>query len=211
MTQLRKYSTVCKAGETFNFSFMGYDRTRGKSDGIITVYRTRLSPHGHEQKTGNVKFRMFGQEFPKMGNRIDSIYQTDPDKVLFILEKLEEEQRLIHRQGKKKDGNRIGQAAAGSFVYRRQQVGIFTFQRSGQFGKHGKRIFRPILGAFHMADVTNGHIQCQRQLGLGYALFGSQFLYFLDEIGIDIGCMRLVVHDMQGKNNKKPKHRHMRR
>src|SRR5690554_565320 len=80
MTQLRKCTTVCKAGETFNFSFMSCDRTRGKFDGVITVHRTRLRPHGHEQKMDNVKFRVFPQEFPEIGSRIDSAYHAAPPR-----------------------------------------------------------------------------------------------------------------------------------
>src|SRR5690606_29146757 len=56
----------------------------------IGLYR-----HQESLKANNIKFRMFRQEFPEIGSRIDSVYHADPDRALFILEKLEEEQRLI--------------------------------------------------------------------------------------------------------------------
>jgi hypothetical protein len=62
----------------------------------IGLYRNHESLKAH-----NVKFRMFRQEYPEIGRRIDSIYHADPDRALFILEKLEEEQRLI-RSAKEK-------------------------------------------------------------------------------------------------------------
>lgn len=44
---------------------------------------------------------MFRQEYPEIGDRIDSVYHVNPDRAVFILEKLEEEQRLI-RSAKEK-------------------------------------------------------------------------------------------------------------
>ncbi|GAA4514161.1 hypothetical protein [Sphingobacterium thermophilum] len=60
-----------------------------------------LHQHQKALKADSIKFRMFRQEFPEIGQRIDSIYHADPDRALFILEKLEEEQRLI-RSAKQK-------------------------------------------------------------------------------------------------------------
>lgn len=45
---------------------------------------------------------MFRQEYPKIGNRIDSVYHVNPDRAVFILEKLEEEQRLIRSAREKR-------------------------------------------------------------------------------------------------------------
>lgn len=61
-----------------------------------------LYQHQESLKADNVKFRMFRQEFPEIGSRIDSVYRTDPDKALYILEKLEEEQRLIQSAREKR-------------------------------------------------------------------------------------------------------------
>ena len=58
--------------------------------------------HQKSLKADNVKFRMFRQEFPEIGSRIDSVYHANPDRALFILEKLEEEQRLIQSAKEKR-------------------------------------------------------------------------------------------------------------
>lgn len=62
----------------------------------------RMYQHQQSLKAGSIKFRMFRQEFPEIGSRIDSIYRADPDRALFILEKLEEEQRLIQSAKEKR-------------------------------------------------------------------------------------------------------------
>lgn len=46
---IREMRHLTKAGETFSFTFMSYDRTRGRSEGIITVHRARLRSRGHER------------------------------------------------------------------------------------------------------------------------------------------------------------------
>lgn len=61
-----------------------------------------LYQHQESLKADNVKFRMFRQEFPEIGSRIDSVYHANPDRALFILEKLEEEQRLIQSAKEKR-------------------------------------------------------------------------------------------------------------
>lgn len=63
----------------------------------IGLYR-----HQESLKASSIKFRMFRQEFPEIGSRIDSVYHADPDRALFILEKLEEEQRLIQSAKEKR-------------------------------------------------------------------------------------------------------------
>ncbi len=61
-----------------------------------------LYQHQQSLKAGSVKFRMLRQEFPEIGSRIDSIYHADPERAMFILEKLEEEQRLIQSAKEKR-------------------------------------------------------------------------------------------------------------
>lgn len=63
----------------------------------IGLYR-----HQESLKAGSIKFRMFRQEFPEIGSRIDSVYHVNPDRAVFILEKLEEEQRLIRSAREKR-------------------------------------------------------------------------------------------------------------
>lgn len=46
---IREMRRLSKAGEPFSFTFMSYDRSRGRSEGIITVHRARLRPRGHER------------------------------------------------------------------------------------------------------------------------------------------------------------------
>lgn len=61
-----------------------------------------LHQHQKSLKADSIKFRMFRQEFPEIDQRIDSIYHADPDKAIFILEKLEEERWLIQSAKQKR-------------------------------------------------------------------------------------------------------------
>ena len=46
---IREMRRLTKAGETFSFSFMSYDRTRQRSDGIVTVHNARLRARSHDR------------------------------------------------------------------------------------------------------------------------------------------------------------------
>ncbi len=46
---IREMRRLSKNGESFSFTFMGYDRTRGRTGGIVNVHRARLRNRGKEQ------------------------------------------------------------------------------------------------------------------------------------------------------------------
>ncbi|HWK58109.1 MAG TPA: hypothetical protein VNQ80_12255 [Parapedobacter sp.] len=46
---IREMRQLTKIGKPFSFSFMSYDRTRQRTDGIVTVNSARLRARGHDQ------------------------------------------------------------------------------------------------------------------------------------------------------------------
>jgi hypothetical protein len=45
-------------GETFSMTFMSYDRTRGKSQGVVQIPRARLRPATHHDKNKNADYML---------------------------------------------------------------------------------------------------------------------------------------------------------
>lgn len=45
-------------GETFSMAFMSYDRTRGKSQGVVQVKKARLRPATHRDQNRNADYML---------------------------------------------------------------------------------------------------------------------------------------------------------
>jgi hypothetical protein len=45
-------------GETFSMAFMSYDRTRGKSQGVVQITKARLRPATHRDQNRNADFML---------------------------------------------------------------------------------------------------------------------------------------------------------
>lgn len=61
---------------------------------------------------GNVKYRMFRQQFPEMNQRIDSIFYKDPERAKMIISKLEAETELRKAaELKRREAEQVGREA----------------------------------------------------------------------------------------------------
>jgi len=50
---IKEMRRLTAAGETFEFSFMSYHRSKGNSSGIVEVKKAKLRPRGPEDKSEN--------------------------------------------------------------------------------------------------------------------------------------------------------------
>lgn len=46
---IKQMRMLTKQGKTFSLTFMSYDRTRGRSSGVVHVDKARLRARGHER------------------------------------------------------------------------------------------------------------------------------------------------------------------